>query len=122
MNAQGIATGWVDARRVLRAEQRHGANEKASLLSATCDFAPDARLQQEWHALDGIVITQGFIAANDAGDTVLLGRGGSDTSGSYFAAKLAAARLEIWTDVPGHVQRQPARRPDRAAAARAALR
>jgi len=34
------------------------------------------------------------------GDTVLLGRGGSDTSSAYVAAKLQAARLEIWTDVP----------------------
>jgi diaminopimelate decarboxylase/aspartate kinase len=107
LNSQGIETAWVDARRALRAERRHGANEKASLLSATCDFAPDARLQAEWQSLRGIVLTQGFIAANDAGDTVLLGRGGSDTSGAYFAAKLAAVRLEIWTDVPGMFSANP---------------
>ena len=53
------------------------------------------------------MITQGFIAANDAGETVLLGRGGSDTSGAYFAAKLGAARLEIWTDVPGLFSANP---------------
>ncbi len=107
LNSQGIATTWVDARTVLRAERRHGGNDKAGLLSATCDFTPDARLQAEWLALDRVVITQGFIAANDAGDTVLLGRGGSDTSGSYFAAKLAAVRLEIWTDVPGLFSANP---------------
>ncbi|MDB6082159.1 MAG: aspartate kinase [Gammaproteobacteria bacterium] len=101
LNAQGIGTAWVDARQFLRAEQRHGSNEKAGLLSATCDFSPDARLQEYLRALDRVVITQGFIAANEEGDTVLLGRGGSDTSGSYFAAKLKAVRLEIWTDVPG---------------------
>jgi diaminopimelate decarboxylase/aspartate kinase len=54
-----------------------------------------------------VVITQGFIAADDAGHTVLLGRGGSDTSGAYFAAKLNAARLEIWTDVPGMFSANP---------------
>jgi bifunctional diaminopimelate decarboxylase / aspartate kinase len=107
LNAQGIATAWVDARQFLRAERRHGSNERASLLSATCDFAPDALLQARWRGLDRVVITQGFIAANDEGDTVLLGRGGSDTSGSYFAAKLAAARLEIWTDVPGLFSANP---------------
>jgi diaminopimelate decarboxylase/aspartate kinase len=107
LNSQGIASTWVDARTVLRAERRHGGNDKAGLLSATCDFAPDAHLQAEWLALDQVVITQGFIAANDAGDTVLLGRGGSDTSGSYFAAKLAAVRLEIWTDVPGLFSANP---------------
>jgi diaminopimelate decarboxylase/aspartate kinase len=107
LNSQGIDTAWMDARQFLRAEQRHGTNEKASLLSATCDFSPDARLQAHWRGLDRVVITQGFIAANDDGDTVLLGRGGSDTSGSYFAAKLAAVRLEIWTDVPGLFSANP---------------
>ena len=107
LNAQGIATRWVDARTVLHAERRHGTNAKASLLSATCDFAPDEELQAAWASFGRVVITQGFIASNDAGETVLLGRGGSDTSGSYFAAKLAAARLEIWTDVPGMFSANP---------------
>jgi bifunctional diaminopimelate decarboxylase / aspartate kinase len=107
LNAQGIGTVWVDARQVLGAEERHGATRKSSLLSATCDFAPDARLQADWHALNRVVITQGFIAANAAGETVLLGRGGSDTSSAYFAAKLSAARLEIWTDVPGLFSANP---------------
>jgi bifunctional diaminopimelate decarboxylase / aspartate kinase len=107
LNAQGIATAWVDARSVLRAEERHSASQKASLLSATCEFTPDAGLQAAWRSLDQVVITQGFIAANAAGQTVLLGRGGSDTSGAYFAAKLGAARLEIWTDVPGLFSANP---------------
>jgi diaminopimelate decarboxylase/aspartate kinase len=107
LNAQGINTAWADARQVLRADTRPGATLKASLLSATCDFAPDAGLQALWRALDQVVITQGFIAANDAEETVLLGRGGSDTSGAYFAAKLNAARLEIWTDVPGMFSANP---------------
>ena len=107
LNAAGIPTTWVDARQVLRAERRRGGSEKANLLSATCDFTPDVPLQQVWRALNQVVITQGFIAADDAGDTVLLGRGGSDTSGSYFAAKLAALRLEIWTDVPGLFSANP---------------
>ncbi len=107
LNAQGLATAWVDAREVLHAEPRPGSNEQASLLSATCDFAPDAALQAGWRALDRIIITQGFIASTLPGDTVLLGRGGSDTSGAYFAAKLAAERLEIWTDVPGMFSANP---------------
>jgi diaminopimelate decarboxylase/aspartate kinase len=107
LNAQGIGTVWVDARTVLRADDRLNATHKASLLSATCDFTPDLNLQASWRSLDKVVITQGFIAANAAGDTVLLGRGGSDTSAAYFAAKLSAARLEIWTDVPGLFSANP---------------
>src|SRR5258708_4576899 len=34
-------------------------------------------------------------------------RAGSDTSAAYFAAKLRAARLEIWTDVPGLFSANP---------------
>lgn len=107
LNAQGIDTAWADARQVLRADTRPSASLKSSLLSATCYFSPDAGLQAQWRDLGQVVITQGFIAANDAGETVLLGRGGSDTSGSYFAAKLQAARLEIWTDVPGMFSANP---------------
>ena len=107
LNAQGISTCWMDARQALRAEDRLSATHKASLLSATCDFSPDAALQSGWRALDQVVITQGFIAANAQGETVLLGRGGSDTSAAYFAAKLQAVRLEIWTDVPGLFSANP---------------
>jgi bifunctional diaminopimelate decarboxylase / aspartate kinase len=107
LNAQGIGTAWVDAREVLRADDRHHATQQASLLSATCDFTPDLKLQADWQSLNRVVLTQGFIAANAAGDTVLLGRGGSDTSAAYFAAKLNAARLEIWTDVPGLFSANP---------------
>jgi len=67
LNAQGIDTAWADARLVLRADTRPGATQKAGLLSATCDFTPDAALQSRWRALDQVVITQGFIASNDAG-------------------------------------------------------
>ena len=66
LNAQGIGTAWADARQVLRADSRPGATQKAALLSATCHFAPDPNLQAQWCALEQVVITQGFIAANDA--------------------------------------------------------
>jgi bifunctional diaminopimelate decarboxylase / aspartate kinase len=107
LNAQGIDSVWQDARQALRAEEHSGMSARAKLLSATCDFSPDEGLQAAWLALDRVVITQGFIAANSGGDTVLLGRGGSDTSAAYFAAKLSAVRLEIWTDVPGLFSANP---------------
>ena len=105
--AAGIDVRWADARTVLKAEQRRGANKRTTYLSATCNFDPDSALQAEWSRGAQVWITQGFIASDDKGDTVLLGRGGSDTSGSYFAAKLHARRLEIWTDVPGMFSANP---------------
>ncbi len=107
----GIAVTWWDAREGLKAEERANASAKGNWLSATCDFTPDAPLSARLAALSPVVITQGFIASDARGDTVLLGRGGSDTSGAYFAAKLSALRLEIWTDVPGMFSANPRSTP-----------
>ena len=109
--AQGIEVEWADARTMLTAEERAGASSKASVLSAVCSFTPDHVLEQRLHAMSPVVLTQGFIASDSDGNTVLLGRGGSDTSGAYFAAKLRARRLEIWTDVPGMFSANPRQVP-----------
>ena len=111
LRSQGLEVDWADARTMLKAEDRRSASAKASVLSATCNFAPDAELEQRLAKMAPIVITQGFIASDDEGNTVLLGRGGSDTSGAYFAAKLRAQRLEIWTDVPGMFSANPRSTP-----------
>jgi bifunctional diaminopimelate decarboxylase / aspartate kinase len=107
LQSEGIDAQWLDARTLLHAEERPGATYRASYLSATCVFEPDPAFQQRLAAVGKVLITQGFIASDSHGDTVLLGRGGSDTSGSYFAAKLRARRLEIWTDVPGMFTSNP---------------
>jgi diaminopimelate decarboxylase/aspartate kinase len=109
--ARGLPVAWADARTMLRAEERHSASAKASVLSAVCSFAPDAALAAQLAALPPVLVTQGFIASDEAGNTVLLGRGGSDTSAAYLAAKLRAQRLEIWTDVPGMFSANPRATP-----------
>ena len=108
--SRGLAAQWLDARTLLRAE-RNGASAKASVLSAVCGFAPDAALRQRLDGGPALVVTQGFIASDEEGNTVLLGRGGSDTSAAYLAAKLSAQRLEIWTDVPGLFSANPRATP-----------
>ena len=105
--AQGLDVAWYDVRDMLAAEDRDGANEKASVLSATCDFTPDSALIARLNAGAEFALTQGFIARDSGGHTVLLGRGGSDTSAAYLAAKIRAQRLEIWTDVPGLFSANP---------------
>jgi diaminopimelate decarboxylase/aspartate kinase len=111
LRAQGLDVTWADARQLLLAENRESATARASYLSATCAFAPDVALQERLGAMTPVVITQGFIASDDAGHTVLLGRGGSDTSAAYLAAKLQARQLEIWTDVPGMFSANPRSTP-----------
>ena len=111
LNARGIRASWWDARTGLKATPRASAHARAHFLSATCEFVAEPALRQQLALLPGVIITQGFIASDAAGDTVLLGRGGSDTSAAYFAAKLAAERLEIWTDVPGLFSANPRSTP-----------
>ncbi|WP_338790570.1 bifunctional aspartate kinase/homoserine dehydrogenase I [Bernardetia sp. MNP-M8] len=46
-------------------------------------------------------IAAGFVAHNQKGETVTLGRGGSDFSASIYANAVDATFLEIWSDVNG---------------------
>ena len=107
LEKRGLPVIWKDARDLLTSRSRTRHNPVTSYLSATCDYGVDAALSEELSAEDGFVLTQGFIARNTSGETVLLGRGGSDTSAAYFAGKLGARRLEIWTDVPGMFTADP---------------
>ncbi len=58
------------------------------------------RLEELWQRGHLPVIT-GFTAADKAGRTTLLGRGGSDFSAALIAAALELPVLDIWTDVAG---------------------
>jgi bifunctional diaminopimelate decarboxylase / aspartate kinase len=107
LQTQNLPVHWRDARELLQSETQPDQTERSRILSANCSYQPQGNLQAELSALDGFIITQGFIARSIAGDTVLLGRGGSDTSGAYLAALLQARRLEIWTDVPGFFSSDP---------------
>ena len=80
LNARGIATEWADARELLTSETRGGRRDERSYLSATCGFDANDELAARLKSFGKVVLTQGFIARNDRGETVLLGRGGSDTS------------------------------------------
>lgn len=104
----GVESEWMDARQHLKAVALPNEPDAKHYLSALCDYSADEKLAGRLkHGV--AVVTQGFIAthAHKPGETVLLGRGGSDTSGAYFAHKLGATRLEIWTDVPGMYTANP---------------
>ncbi|HUO67910.1 MAG TPA: aspartate kinase, partial [Gammaproteobacteria bacterium] len=107
LRSQGLDAKWLDIREHLECQTIREQTERARYLSARCDFSADKALQDRFAAIDGIVLSQGFIARNAQGETVLLGRGGSDTTGAYLAGKLEARRLEIWTDAPGFFSADP---------------
>ncbi|WP_267873350.1 bifunctional aspartate kinase/diaminopimelate decarboxylase [Dyella amyloliquefaciens] len=107
----GLPTQWVDARDCLSAIALPNQNERTKLLSAMVECKPDPALNARLAEWGEVFITQGFIARESQGRTVLLGRGGSDTSASYFGALLKAQRVEIWTDVAGMFTANPRQVP-----------
>ncbi|WEN16908.1 bifunctional aspartate kinase/diaminopimelate decarboxylase [Rhodanobacter sp. AS-Z3] len=106
-----LPTQWLDARDCLAAIALPNQNERTRLLSAMVESRPDPALNARLAALGDVFITQGFIARESQGRTVLLGRGGSDTSAAYFGALLKAQRVEIWTDVAGMFTANPRQVP-----------
>lgn len=108
LNSSKVATEWVDARVVLHSSKDSYRVDSDKYLNVVCDdLTPRTNLFKG----SDCVITQGFIASNDQGETVLLGRGGSDTAAAYFASLSEACRLEIWTDVPGMFTTNPQANP-----------
>ena len=105
-----VDIAWLDARDVLRSVARLEQDDTAHYLNASCDVAHDPKLNARL-AQHRALLTQGFVARDAEGETVVLGRGGSDTSASYFAALMDAERVEIWTDVAGMFSADPRRVP-----------
>lgn len=111
LEKQGIQTQWLDARELLVSTPYPGG-ESVNYLCAHCDSEFDPQVVDKLLSCQTqVIITQGFIASNPQGETVLLGRGGSDTSAALIAAKVQAVFCEIWTDVPGIYTANPHQLP-----------
>ncbi|KAH7463610.1 hypothetical protein KRP22_008182 [Phytophthora ramorum] len=97
----------VDARDLLVSDPASAKSEEDRYLQA--EVNPRLDRDQAENAANGkrVVLTQGFIASTSTGATCVLGRGGSDTSGSLFGALLGAQKYEIWTDVHGMFTTDP---------------
>jgi aspartate kinase len=105
LNAAGFANRWLDARSIIRTDDRFRA--------AHVDWAASqenalSRLRDRPKRL----VTQGFIGGTKDGRTTTLGREGSDFSAAIFAYLLDAGSVTIWKDVPGMFNADPKRFPD----------
>jgi len=98
---------WRDVRELLVAAPVAFADRNRQYLNAECRAVPQAGRGADWLRAAPAVLTQGFLARNETGETVLLGRGGSDTSAALLGVLLGARRVEIWTDVPGMFSADP---------------
>ena len=111
LSLQGLNCLWFDAREALTAQAQSGDDrQRYCNARVAADINPNLS-EQLLNSGAEVIITQGFIAANTMGETVLLGRGGSDTSAALFAAILDASACEIWTDVPGIYTANPHQLP-----------
>lgn len=105
----GIDATLQDARELLTTETQ--PDDWHHFTSAVCNFDYSQQLSNRLFSPSDsckVVVTQGFIASDRLGNTVLLGREGSDTTAAYLAAKLGAKELQIWTDVTGVFSANPA--------------
>jgi aspartate kinase len=91
----------LDARSVIRTDSNFG---KASPLIS--EIQNEARTRIDLSGAH-VYVTQGFIGSDEAGNTTILGRGGSDFSAALFAEGIKADVLEIWTDVAGVATTDP---------------
>lgn len=97
MNASGIRTNYIDARRMIVTDDDYLKGEPD--MEAISDKVPGVVLGAYEYA--DAVITQGFVSATASGEPTVLGRGGSDYSASLIGMAIDATRIEIWTDVDG---------------------
>lgn len=100
LRESGVAASDVDARSLLIADE--GAipqirlDESRVRVQKRVDGSPNERL-----------IITGFICANSQGETLLLGRNGSDYSATLIASLADIGRVTIWTDVEGVFNADP---------------
>jgi len=104
---EGIKAKWLDARKLLKLDEEATSGHRKRYLSAICHYNSNNNIQNTLEEADAVYVTQGFIGSNKEGETILLGRGGSDTSAACMASILEADELEIWTDVPGIFSANP---------------
>ncbi|WP_144392015.1 aspartate kinase [Pleionea sediminis] len=97
----GLNAELIDVREYLKTEDKSGNDPWHHFTSNEGIYELNLAMQEQLKTRSKILVTQGFIASDQLGRTVLLGREGSDTSASYLAAMLGANKIEIWTDVPG---------------------
>ncbi|MGA2548116.1 MAG: bifunctional aspartate kinase/homoserine dehydrogenase I [Rectinemataceae bacterium] len=109
----GIDAVAVDARALIVAEGDFG---NARPVSEATVNATRSHLfpRDDGPKLGGgpLPVVTGFIASTPSGETITLGRGGSDYTAAIIGAVLGADEVEIWTDVDGILTADPRKVPD----------
>ena len=100
LRESGVAALDIDSRSMLLADE--GGVPQIMLVESR----QRVRRVLDDHPNERLIIT-GFICANSRGETLLLGRNGSDYSATLIASLAAIERVTIWTDVEGVFNADP---------------
>ena len=102
LRARGLEAHALDAASLVRTD--------GAFTEATVDYPATRRLTRAAIGalgLGAVPVVTGFLGATEAGETTLLGRGGSDLTAAVLGWALDAERVEIWSDVDGVMTADP---------------
>jgi aspartate kinase len=104
LRSQGLDSDAIDGASLLRTS--------SGFAEAAVDYPATRRLARTVLgslAAGAVPVVTGFVAGTEAGETTLLGRGGSDLTAAVLGWALEAERVEIWSDVDGVLTSDPRR-------------
>ena len=110
LNTLGHKNIWLDARKMIITDSNYREGKvdwEKSVANVKKEITGTFKNEPA-----SFVITQGFIAGTDNGNSVTLGREGSDYSAAILAYSLDAESVTIWKDVPGVLNADPKFFPD----------
>jgi aspartate kinase len=107
LRSRGLDALAVDGASLVRTDR--------AFAEATVDYPATRRLASSAVSSlpeRAVAVVTGFVAGAEAGETTLLGRGGSDLTAAVLGWALEAERVEIWSDVDGVMTGDPRRDRD----------
>lgn len=96
----GIDAEYLDSRKLVICDDNYGYGRVNYELTYN-------NIREYYSSHSKLQVVTGFIASTKKGNTVTLGRGGSDYTASLLGAALEAEEIEIWTDVDGVMTADP---------------
>ncbi len=102
LKRHNYASEMIDARECIFCDKIKGKYEVNVLQSKKATLKKFDTID-----IDSIPVITGFIARNHMGDSVTLGRNGSNYSASLFASFLNASVVQNWTDIDGIYSADP---------------
>jgi aspartokinase/homoserine dehydrogenase 1 len=107
LRTRGVEAHPVDGASLIRTDE--------AFAEAAVDLPATRRLTQTVLGslgLAAVPVVTGFVGSTGAGETTLLGRGGSDLTAAVLGWTVDAERVEIWSDVDGVMTADPRLDPD----------